>query len=60
MAYLENSGGYESMTWINDKEGKEYVCYLNDLTKNVHFEEIPEKISVRCLNVNNLVGTERW
>lgn len=28
MAYLENSGGYESMAWINDRNGREFVCYI--------------------------------
>ena len=59
MAYLENSGGYESMVWVNDKYGREFVCYINDMTKE-HFEELPVEIREKCLDLNNLIGTERW
>ena len=59
MAYLENSGGYESMVWVNDKHGREFVCYINDMTKD-YFEELPGEIREKCLDVNNLIGTERW
>ncbi len=24
-------GGYETMVWIRDKDGKEYACYADDL-----------------------------
>ena len=59
MAYLENSGGYESMVWVNDRQGKEFVCYINDMIKE-RFEELPGEIRKKCLDVNNLIGTERW
>mgnify|MGYP003573764066 CR=1 FL=1 len=26
-----NTGGYESMVWVSDKDGKEYACYLKDV-----------------------------
>jgi len=60
MAYLENSGGYESMVWVNDRHGKEFVCYLNDIKNIKHFEELPAELREKCLDVNDLVGTERW
>jgi hypothetical protein len=60
MAYLENSGGYESMVWINDRHGREFACYIND-TKNIeHVEELPDELRAKCLDVNSLTGTERW
>jgi len=60
MAYLENSGGYESMVWVNDRQGKEFVCYINDMKNIEHFEELPGELREKCLDVNNLIGTERW
>ena len=50
-------GGYESMVWVNDKEGREYVCYLDD----IHNEnELTEEERAKCMDVNLLIGTERW
>ena len=60
MAYIENSGGYESMVWVNDRNGKEFACYRNDMENIEHFEELPEEMQERCLDVNSLIGTERW
>jgi hypothetical protein len=60
MAYIENSGGYESIVWINDRNGREFACYGND-TKNIeHFEEIPDELREKCLDINSILGTERW
>ena len=60
MAYLENSGGYESLVWINDSDGREFACYRDDVRNFETFEEIPEELRHRCLDVNTLIGTERW
>ncbi|HSQ83531.1 MAG TPA: hypothetical protein VLM43_02305 [Desulfobacterales bacterium] len=60
MAYRENSGGYESMVWVNDRLGREFACYANDFKNSEHFEELPEEIREQCLDVNTLIGTERW
>lgn len=60
MAYLENSGGYESMVWVNDRHGREFACYINDMKNYEHFEELPDELRAKCLDVSNLIGTERW
>ena len=60
MNYRENSGGYESMVWVNDRNGREFACYIDELKNIEHFEDLPEELRERCLNVNNLIGTERW
>jgi len=60
MAYLENSGGYESMVWVNDRFGREFVCYVNDMKNIEHFEDLPGELQEKCMDVNNLIGTERW
>jgi len=52
-------GGIESLTWINDKDGNEYVCSL-DASNKKSFDELSEEEKRRCVNVNQIVGTERW
>jgi hypothetical protein len=51
--------GFESMSWINDKSGKEYVCYFEN-NDHKSFEELTEDERIKCADVNQIVGTERW
>ena len=30
--------GYESLIWVNDKDGKEYVCDINAIAKGKSFD----------------------
>jgi hypothetical protein len=54
-------GGYESMVWIRDKEGKEYACYLDALKGNIkEKDQLTEEEKANCLDVSEIVGTERW
>ena len=53
----ERSGGYESMVWIQDNDGKEYACYVSDIRRK---EDLTEEEKAKCLDVNQLIGTERW
>ena len=50
-------GGYESMVWVRDNDGKEYACYLDDIN---NFEDLTEEEKAKCLDVNQILGTERW
>ncbi len=52
-------GGIESLTWLSDKDGKEYVCSLENNDKKT-FDELSEEEKRRCTDVNQIVGTERW
>ncbi len=52
-----NTGGYESMVWISDKDGKQYACYLKDVKNK---DELTDEEKAKCMDVNCLVGTERW
>ena len=57
----EKSGGYESMVWIRDKDGKEYACYLDDIKGKIKKkEDLTEEEKAKCMDVSQLVGTERW
>lgn len=61
MADPEKSGGYESMVWIRDKDGKEYACYADDLKGKIKKkEELTEEEKAKCMDVSQLIGTERW
>jgi hypothetical protein len=60
MAYLENSGGYESMVWVNDRHGRKFTCYRTDIKNFTILEDMPEELREKCFDVNSLVGTERW
>lgn len=54
-------GGYESLVWLNDKDGKEFVCSIDDFNNDKKsFDELTDEEKSRCENVNQLVGTERW
>jgi len=52
-------GGFESLSWLKDKNGKEYVCSLDNSDKK-SFEELTEDEKRKCADVNQIVGTERW
>ncbi|MHB8790774.1 MAG: hypothetical protein ACYDBT_12930 [Desulfobulbaceae bacterium] len=51
------NGGYESLVWISDTEGREFVCSLDDV-RNTHELNAEEK--AKCMDVSLLIGTERW
>jgi hypothetical protein len=54
-------GGYEIMVWVRDKDGREYACYLDDIKGKVKTrEEMTEEEKRNCLDVSQIVGTERW
>ena len=53
-------GGYESLIWVIDKNGKEYVCSLDNLDSTRSFDQLSEEERKQCADVNQIVGTERW
>jgi hypothetical protein len=55
-----DGGGYESMVWIRDKDGKEYACYLKDVKGIKTKEELTDEEKAKCMDVSQIVGTERW
>lgn len=50
--------GYESLAWLNDKDGKEYVCSLDNSTNVTSFEQLSDEKKAQCADVNQIVGTE--
>ena len=57
MNFRENTGGYESMIWLQDRNGREFACYREDVQNP---SELREEEKANCLDVSNLIGTERW
>jgi len=55
-----SQGGYESMVWVRDKDGKEYACYIKDIKGVKAKEDLTEEEKEKCVDVSTLVGTERW
>jgi hypothetical protein len=56
-----NKGGYESMVWIRDKNGKEYACSVEALKGNIKDkDELTDEELANCMDVSQLIGTERW
>ena len=54
------TGGYESMVWVRDKDGKEYACYLKDIKGIKTKKQLTEEERSKCVDVSQIVGTERW
>lgn len=53
--------GYESMTWVRDGKGREYSCTLDTPRPAVHrMNELSSHEQASCVNVSDLIGTERW
>jgi len=52
--------GYESLAWLNDKDGKEYVCSLENQNNVTSYEQLSDEEKEKCSDVNQIVGTERW
>ncbi len=56
-----NKGGYESLVWVRDKDGKEYACTAAALKGNIkEKEELTDEERENCMDVSLLIGTERW
>lgn len=54
-------GGYESLAWIKDKNGKEYVCAIDALNGDTSDRtELNDEERKACMDVNLIIGTERW
>ena len=52
--------GYESIEWVNDHQGREFVCNIPQGEKKRSFEDLSDEEKKRCFDVNQIVGTERW
>ena len=55
------SVGYESLVWVRDNDGKEFSCTLDNNRANVNtFDDLNDHEKKSCMDVSQIVGTERW
>ncbi len=53
--------GYGSLVWVNDSEGREFVCTIdNNRTSPKRMEELTEHERGSCQDTSSLIGDERW
>ncbi len=56
-----NAVGYESLVWVQDDTGTEFSCTLDTARNGVRsIHELNEHERASCMNVNAIVGDERW
>lgn len=54
-------GDYGSLVWVNDDEGHEFVCTLDNANEEKKdYSDLTEEEKSTCMDVSNIVGTERW
>lgn len=50
---------YNSMTFVSDKNGKEYACYLKDLKGDTSNRELTDEERRKCLDISQVAG-DSW
>ena len=66
MQYIERderqtSVGYESLVWVRDNEGREFSCTVAGKGGSPsRFEQLTEQEQKTCMDVSQIIGTERW
>lgn len=53
------SGEYQKMVWVQDKNGKEYACYIDDLKKIKRKEDLTEEEKAKCTDLSQVLG-DSW
>ena len=49
-----------SLVWVNDKEGHEYVCVVENNDDKKDLDKLSESERATCSDVNDFIGTDRW
>lgn len=66
MEYLERypgvrNVGYESLVWVRDDKGREFSCSLDADRGGIRsINDLTAHERSTCMDVNVLIGTERW
>ena len=47
---------YQGMVFVQDKEGKEYACYVKDLTNFKKSEDLTDDEREKCTDLSTVVG----
>jgi hypothetical protein len=53
-------GDFNTLAWVNDKEGHEYVCVIDRKENVTDYEKLTDSERASCSNVNDFIGTDRW
>lgn len=50
---------YQKMIWVQDKEGKEYACYIDDVKNIKRKEDLTDEEKAKCLDISQVLG-DSW
>ena len=50
---------YQSMEWVQDKDGKEYACYHNDVENFNEENGLTREQKEKCLDTSQILG-DSW
>lgn len=50
---------YKKMVFIQDKDGKEYACYIDDLKSIKRKEDLTAEEKDKCLDISQVLG-DTW
>ena len=50
---------YQKMVWVQDKNGTEYACYIEDLGQIKKKEDLTEEEQKNCMDLNVVLG-DSW
>lgn len=50
---------FQKMVWIQDKDGKEYACYIDDLKNIKKKEDLTEEEKTKCMDLSAVLG-DSW
>lgn len=50
---------FQKMVWVQDKDGKEYACYIEDLGQIKKKEDMTEEEQKKCQDLNTVLG-DSW
>ena len=50
---------FQKMVWVQDKDGKEYACYIDDPKKVKKKEDLTEEEKANCVDLSTVLG-DSW
>lgn len=50
---------FQKMVWVQDKDGKEYACYIDDLKQIKKKEDLSDEEKAKCLDLSTVLG-DSW
>lgn len=50
---------FQKMVWVQDKDGKEYACYIDNLKQIKKKEDLTEDEKAKCLDLSEVLG-DSW